>query len=130
MIVNMKRDMELIRKILIEIEKQYIDVALYNLKVEEYDLKTVTYHCKILYEAGLISDYSGFYADDELYSFGVGSLTWEGHEFLDKIREDKIWNKTKQVMKDKGIPFILDAVKEIATSVVDGMIQGAIKGMI
>ncbi|WP_071838054.1 DUF2513 domain-containing protein [Veillonella montpellierensis] len=24
--------------------------------------------------------------------FSVGSLTWEGHDFLDTIREDTMWN--------------------------------------
>ncbi|MGI6337404.1 MAG: DUF2513 domain-containing protein [Eubacteriales bacterium] len=27
--------------------------------------------------------------------FTVGGLTWNGCEYLDKIREDTVWNKTK-----------------------------------
>jgi len=118
----MKRDMDLIRKVLLAIEDQYIDVPLYNLKVEGYDLESIAYHCKILYEAELISDYKRLFAD-----FGVGSLTWEGHEFLDKIRDDTVWGKTKETMKDKGIPFGLDAVKQISSAIVGVMIQAAIK---
>ncbi len=125
----MKKDIDLIRKVLIAIEEQYIDIALYNLKIEGYDLKTVAYHCKILHDAGLISDYKAQYADNELWSFGVGSLTWEGHEFLEKIRDDSIWSETKQVMNDRGIPFVLDAVKQIASSIISAMVEGAIKGI-
>lgn len=124
----MKRDMELIRKILLTVEEQYVDTALYDIKVEGYDLKTIAYHCNILYDAGLISNYKGFYADNELQGFGVSSLTWEGHEFIDKIRDDTVWNKTKAIIREKGIPFVLDTVKQIATFVIETTVQSVIKG--
>lgn len=101
---------------------------MYDIEVEGYNFKMVAYHCSILYEAGLISDYDGFYADNELQGFGVGSLTWEGHEFLDKIRDDTICNKTKAIIKEKGIPFVLDTIKQIATFVIETTVQSIIKG--
>lgn len=122
--------MELVRKILLKIEEDYVDVALYDIEIDGYDMKTVAYHCKILNDAKLISDYKSQYADGELYSFGVSSLTWEGHEFLDKIRNDSVWNKTKETIMKKGLPMALDVVKEISTAVVAGMIKGAIQGMV
>lgn len=125
----MKRDMELCRKILLAIEEQYVDTALYGLEVEGYSMQQVAYHCKILHDARLISDYKGHFASNELLDFGVGCLTWEGHEFLDKIREDTVWNKTKDVITQKGLPMVLDVVKEISQSIVATMVQGAIKGL-
>jgi len=109
----MKRDMELIRKILLTIEEQYIDTALYNIKIEGYDLKTIAYHCDIMHEAGIISDYGASYAEDELYSFGVGHLTWQGHEFLDAAKNDTVWNKAMTVVKEKGGSVTLDIMKEL-----------------
>ena len=52
-----------------------------------------------------------------------------GHEFLDKIREDTVWNKTKDLITKKGLPMVLDVVKEISQSIVATMVQGAIKGL-
>ena len=121
--------MELIRKILLNIEENYIDVALYNIEIEGYDLKTIAYHCQLCHDAKLISDYRGNYGDDEILSFGVGSLTWEGHEFLEKIRDDTIWYKTKKIMKDKGIKFTINAIEQIATKLIDIAIQAAIKSI-
>lgn len=121
--------MELIRKILFTIESQYVDVAIYNLKVEGVDVKTVAYHCNLLHQAGLLKTFKGNYADGELYSFCVGALTWEGHEYLDKIRSDTVWNKTKTVIKDKGLPLVIETVKEISTAIITSMVQGAIKGL-
>lgn len=37
----MKRNMDLVREILLEIEKQYVSTAIYNLKVEGYDTETI-----------------------------------------------------------------------------------------
>lgn len=120
--------MELIRKILFTIEQKYVDVALYNLKIDGYDLKTVAYHCELLYEAGMIKYYNGQFYDDELQNFTVGSLTWEGHDFLDKIRDESIWEKTKTVMKAKGLPFVIDVIKQVATAIITEMTKAAIKG--
>ena len=127
----MKRDMELIRKILFAIEERYVDTALMGneMSIEGYDMKTIAYHCAILHDAGLVYDYKGKYAGDELYFFGVGRLTWEGHELLDKIKSDTVWSKTKDTITKKGIPFVLDAVKEIATAITTAMIQSAIQGL-
>lgn len=78
--------MDLCRKILFKIEELYIDTTLLNLQLENYDNLQIAYHCKILNEAGLINSYNAQYTDNLLYFFSVGSLTWEGHDFLDKIR--------------------------------------------
>jgi hypothetical protein len=127
----MRRDMELIRKILFVIEDKYVDTWLGNneIPIEGFDMKTIGYHCALLHDAGLIADYKGQYGDNELQFFGVGRLTWDGHELLDKIKSDTIWNKTKDTIKKKGIPFVLDAVKEIATAITTGMIQSAINNL-
>ncbi|MHB1420959.1 MAG: DUF2513 domain-containing protein [Bacillota bacterium] len=125
----MTRDMELIRKILFAIEEQFVDVAIYNLQIDGYDSKTVAYHCDLLYQAGLIKDYKAQYADNELYAFGVSSLTWEGHDYLDKIRNETVWNKTKTVISEKGLPFVIETVREVASAVATGMVQGAIAGI-
>lgn len=114
----MKRDMELCRKILFAIEEQYVDSSIINLKVENYSMEEVAYHCKILYDAGLIDDYSSKNADNHIYRFGVGSLTWEGHEFLDKVREESIWTEVKENIKNKGLPLVIDVVKEVAAQVI------------
>lgn len=126
----MERDMELIRKILFVIELKYVDEWLDNseLNIEGYDMKKIAYHCDILKDANLVSDYNDYYTGDGLYYFGVGRLTWEGHELLDKIKSDTVWKRTKDTITTKGIPFVLDAVKQIATAVTSELIKSAIQG--
>lgn len=83
-------------------------------------------NCKILKEAGLINYYNAQDADNSLYFFSVGSLTWEGHDFLDKIREDTTWNNVKKIIKDKALPFTLEVAKTIATDLLAVSMKAAL----
>ena len=125
----MKRDMDLIRKIMLKIEEEYVSTAIFNLKVDGYTKEEVAGHCKMMYEAGLLSDYKAQYAGNELYNFGIANLTWEGYEYLDKIRDDSIWKKVKDVAKEKGVPLAIDTVKQIASVIISSMTEGAIKAV-
>ena len=120
----MKRDMELVRLILLKIEEEYHSTALYNLKIDGYDTETTAYHCKILHEAGLISDYDSQYADGEIWSFGVGPLTWEGNDFLDRIRDSSQWKKVKDTITQKGLPLVIETIKTISSAFVTAAAEG------
>lgn len=126
---SMKRDMELVRLILLKIEEEYSSTAISNLNISGYDMETVAYHCKILNEAGLISDYGARYADNSLRSFGVGSLTWEGNDFLDKIRDNSQWKKVKDVIVQKGPP-VIETIKTISSAFVTAAAEGVANSII
>ena len=120
----MKRDMDLVREILLEIEKSYVSTAICNLHIDGYDMETMAYHCKILYEAGLVSEYKPIYADDGLCAFFVGSLTWDGNDYLDKVRDNSIWKKTKDIIANKGLPLVFDTIKTISTAFITATAEG------
>lgn len=120
----MKRDMELVRKILLKIEEEYRSSSIINLRIDGYDMETVAYHCRILNDAGLVSDYEGKYASNELYMFWVGPLTWDGNDFLDKIRDNSVWHKTKEVITQKGLPLVLDTIKTVANAFITAAAEG------
>lgn len=107
----MKIDIDLCRKILIYIEKQYTEIE--NLEIDGYSMEEVAFHCKILKEANLILNYSEIYAEDHIDHFCVSGLTLKGNEFLNKIRQDNIWNKIKNKMKQEGLTLVLDIIKII-----------------
>lgn len=126
----MKRDIELIRKILFKVEEDIDNVAEYNLSIDGYSMEQVAYHCAILHEGGYIHAYEAQYGDDEVYCFGVARLTWEGHNLLDKIREDTVWNKTKEIVKEKALPDVFEVIKSVSTSVLSAFVEGAIRANI
>ena len=124
----MKRNMDLCRLILFKIEDEYKSTALSNLQIDGYDIEIIAYHCDLLFEAGLIKSYKPTYASDKIYFFSVGALTWEGHDFLDKIRENTMWNRTKNRIKENALPMTLEVIKTIATSLINDQISGYLNG--
>ena len=46
----------------------------------------------------------------------INGLTFWGHEFLNSIRADTVWDKTKEIAKKAGI-FSLESIGEIAKKV-------------
>ena len=100
----MKRDMDLVRKILITLEDDdwYLSFSAGNLpKIEDYREKQIEYHMRIMAQAGLlhVESYaieSGSSADP--ITIKSYSLSWEGHEFLAAARNDTFWKRAKVEM--------------------------------
>lgn len=109
----MKRDLELIKELLIQIEESKAPARKdVRVIVKGEEPEVISYHIKLMKDAGLIDaeDTSGF----NTYRWIPTSLTWDGHEFLDAIRNDTVWSKLKTKLKEQGgnIPF--HVVKELA----------------
>lgn len=126
----MKRDMDLVRLILLKVEDEYVSTPIFNLCIEGYDLETIAYHCKIMYEAGLLSSFSVQYGDNKVWGLRVGALTWSGNDYLEKIRNDSIWEKTKNEIVSKGLPMVLETIKTISTSIITAITEGAVNSII
>ena len=97
---DMKCDMDLIRELLTRIESDPRADGKHWLKLEQLDIgqhsaEEVRYQILLLSEAGFIK------ADFSQPSLmpRILRLTWEGHEFLDDIRDPDIWEKTKERLK-------------------------------
>ncbi|EOI8060642.1 DUF2513 domain-containing protein, partial [Vibrio parahaemolyticus] len=109
--VMMKRDMELIRKLLLTIEENPR-----QLEVEGYDKNQVKYHALLLIEAGFLDgNVSDTLANTSVVpSFvSVNRLTWDGHEFLDNIRKEEVWNTIKTEFKDASISTVFSIGKQL-----------------
>lgn len=121
----MKRDMELIRKILMKIEEDFEPGSgwINNLDVPGYEKKMVAEHCDLLYQDNLVREYNASYADNEIYNFGVGPLTNKGHDLLDNIRDEIIWEKTKKTIKDNDLPQTGKVIAEIAGTFIGSLIK-------
>jgi hypothetical protein len=93
----MKRDMDLVRNILLQIEG---DGKI--LSIEGYEKDVILKHLELLEEAGLIK--ASFLRANQVgvVSAHVERLTWSGHEFLDAARNDTLWNKAKGIVGEKA----------------------------
>lgn len=108
--------MELVRKILFEIEDKYKPGtgSIANLQIENYDMLVIAEHCDLLYQQGLIKNYEPQYGGNKLIFFAVGPLTYIGHDILDQVRNDIIWEKTKDEISEKKLPKTIEVITKIA----------------
>lgn len=103
----MKRDLDLVRRILLHLEEsgESADPSGWNAFVEEgYELIQIHYHVRLLNDAGLIEA-------DEIVpgQWWPERMTWSGHEFLDAARNEDLWREMKaKVEKGTGsAPFLI-----------------------
>jgi len=109
----MKRDIDLCRKILKEIESIEDPWGPgENPRIQDYDTGKISYHVKLLSEAGLIEaqDVSSMGADG--FEYLAGNLTWDGHEFLDASNDDTIWDTAKEHVLKPGVSFTFGLLLE------------------
>ena len=51
--------------------------------------------------------------------------------YLDKIRDDSLWEKTKTIARERGVPLVFDTVKEISSKLVSAAAaEGAVNAVL
>ena len=73
------------------------------------------------YQLGLMKD-AGWIEGKEV-SIGLFRLTSSGHDYLDAIRDDNIWNNTKKVVAETGGSATLDIIKSLAIGLLKTKIE-------
>ena len=108
----MKRDFNVIRNIMLQIEACEDADGLNCVELEAVDEPTIGYHLSMLYDAefidGIVSTSMG-----SPFSLLGANLTWTGHEFLDNARNDEVWGKTQAFIKNTTGSVSLDVLKEL-----------------
>ncbi len=109
----MRRDVELLRTILVNIEGTPDATGPgQELVIEGRQPEEVSYHIKLLHQAGLIEAYPGF--GGTMCVWFPGPLTWEGHEFLAAVRIDSVWKNTLAKIKEAGGALPFEVIKALA----------------
>jgi len=111
----MKRDLELVRKILLAIEDSSSGWAP-DLKFEGYTDSQVGYHAYLLIDAGLAKGSDVSVMGSEGPEGMISNLTWAGHEFAEAARDETRWKKAVGLVAEKGGSVTLDVMKELLVS--------------
>ena len=127
----MKRDWDLIRKQLTDVEEEndlFSDIPpeptwkdqewdVYEKQLNEYRAieGRIFGHFELLVNAGYVDGLQLVRSADGLFSYGLHSprLTMAGHDLLDTMRSATIWEKIKATAKTKGIELTFDAIKAL-----------------
>lgn len=118
----MRRDLDLCRALLLELEADPNLIGLKNYQVGSFTDEEISYHVKLLYEAGLIEarDVSAMNS----FKWHPLRLTWQGHEFLDAARDDTRWNMAKDIVKDKTGALSFEVIKDVLLKLVAAATSG------
>ena len=110
-----ERNMDLIRKVLLIVESQAAmdGTAEFMMQADDdvfhgHSQEALDYHLRLLREAEFLTGNSHM-------MLSVTRLTWDGDEFLDNIKDNEIWSKTKKRLS--GLPSVaLSIVAQVAQS--------------
>lgn len=112
----MKRDMDLVLAILDFLEKRDAITVIEKLEVAGYDSAVVAYHCRRMYEAGLLDAEAVISSTTPTRLINVlpFGITWRGHEFLDSMRNRTVAAKVRDRLGGTlaDVPFTL--IQELA----------------
>ena len=112
----MKRDMDLIRQLMLKIEALPAGPPA-QYRVGEVEDPVLLAHLEMLIGArlvlGKISQSHGSRGD----VMSISGLTWEGHEWIETVRSQSVWNQTKTTLLENGGALTYELTKAVATQI-------------
>ena len=112
----MQRDMDLIRLILLELEKAP-GAFTGEMKFDGYSPEQVSYHCWLLLEGGFALGVETTHQGSIGREAVATTLTWEGHEFLDAARDPGIWRRATERLSTVGGSVALSVLQSVLNDV-------------
>jgi hypothetical protein len=112
----MKRDMNLVRQLVLTIEAGTSGFAPRELTVVGYTQEQIGYHLFIMLEAGLIRGTDVTVHAAKSPTAIATSLTWAGHEFADASRDEALWAKAMNQINETTGSVTIDLLKKLLTS--------------
>jgi hypothetical protein len=103
----MKRDMDIIRMLLIQQETGEAPPEL-----AKYPEDLVVYNVVLMKDAGLIEAAIAEGGDGSPIGAVIIRMTWAGHDFLDAARDDTVWRKAKEKVLKPGVSWTFELLKE------------------
>jgi hypothetical protein len=116
----MNRDMDLIPRILLEVEElksgQRFQQRVSSDHPDGTDPNVYDEHVAILFEGGYLEGLRVTAQQDMVDQFLIDGLTWGGREFLDSIRDPGVWAKIKAKAAEEGGNLPLEVMKHLGTA--------------
>ena len=122
----MKLNQDCVRDLLIFIEDNLtygVYIYVNEIQIGNYSRDEILYSADKLLEAGLIDATMKTFMDSGgIPQIRVKSITWNGHQFLDNIRDHKVWENTKGILS-KFSSVSIEIISNIAAQVISNMIN-------
>ena len=99
----------------------YIKVS--EAQINSYSQYEIIYAADKLLEAGYIVGDKRVTMDSKgIPQIDITSITWSGHQFLDNIRDNKVWEHTKGILS-KFSSVSIGVISNVASQVISNMVK-------
>jgi hypothetical protein len=75
------------------------------------------HHLELLIDAGLLSGKITRSHGSRGDVIGIAGLTWEGHEWIETVRSDRVWEETKNTLMENDGALTFELAKAVATRI-------------
>lgn len=99
----MKRDLDLVRKILLELEAHEHGYPPEGFTIDGYTGEQIGYHVYLMGQAELLNVANTAHMGSTSPTAIPVSVTWDGHEFLEASRSPTVWQEAKKRMASAGV---------------------------
>ncbi len=119
--------MDLIRSILLQVELANEPLTLGMLSYDGHSDAEAIYHIELMKRRGLIdADIQRAWGGD-VVSCSISALTWDGQDFLDAIRSEKVWAKSRDLVKKTVGSTTFDVIKTVCSKVAVELVCSQLK---
>lgn len=122
----MRRDMDLVRSILLQAESAGCPLALGQISHEGHTDEETVFHIRLMEGRGLISARVQTARGGEVLMCEIESLTWEGLDFLDAVRSERVWSRVRRAISESVGDTTLDVVKSACATVASRLVMEAL----
>jgi hypothetical protein len=113
----MKRDMDLVRQILLAMDAHTHGFAPAPFTIAGYDQDVIGHHIWLMEQGHLITAVATTGMSDPSPVAIPLTITWVGHDFLDTVRNDSVWTKVKIQLKDHAITVPFAVLQALALKI-------------
>jgi predicted transcriptional regulator len=107
----MKFEWDVARNLLQAIEDSPRSRGEFDFSTLNLEAEALNYHLRLLMQRGLIEATEVHALEDSYPTCMVRSMTLDGHELLEVMRNDTMWGNIKSTVKEKGLGLTFDTIK-------------------
>ena len=122
-----KRDMELVREIMLHVETKQ-DLKAKTVKIDGYADEVVARHVEMLLRARFLEGIESRELSSSVPRIFVTDLTWEGHDFLAATQNKSVWTSLKSKLGDELPKLPFELVKSVALKLLSQSIMRQVSG--
>ena len=84
------------------------------------------YHIELLESRGFIDAVISKSDDGAAFKARIDGLTWDGRDFLDSVRDSRVWRNVRRAIRDSVGTATFDVVRSVASAVAVEMAKACI----